>query len=138
VPSLIRSPYESDGQFEIGAPRMQLALGDTGVSFLTLTKTQYFFINQWFNNKFKKTANAKLSPGESLDKNVMTNLLGGRFSPGIDVTFIVRDTALWNPNWKDPNIGPFRFHAATLDYQKAKQGTPFLMPLSQSLLMQPY
>ncbi len=126
VPSYIRNPYPNQGQLQTGAPRMPLALGDTGASFLTLTKTQYFFLNQWFNGTYSKTPGAPLTAGEQLDKNVLTNCLGGRFSPGIDLTFVVRDTAFYNPGWQDPNVGPFRVKAATLDYSQATQGQPFL------------
>jgi hypothetical protein len=125
VPSIIRNPYPSANQLQtVGL--MPLALGDTGASFLTLTKTQYFFLNQWFNGKYSKTPGTPLTAGEQLDKNVLTNCLGGRFSPGIDLTFIVRDSAFYNPDWQDPNVGPFRVKGAQLDYSKATQGQPFL------------
>lgn len=126
VPSFIRSPYASDGQFEIGANRMPLALGDTGVSYLVLTKTQYFFINQWYQSAYSKDPGQVLTAGELLDKNVLTNCLGGRFSPGIDLTFIVRDTAFYNPDWQNPDVGPFRPYAQILDYAKATKSQPFL------------
>lgn len=126
VPSFIRNPYEAQGQLQDGAPRMPLALGDTGASYLALTKTQYFFVNQWFNGKFQETPNPALTKGERLDKNVLVDCLGGRFSPGIDLTFVVRDTAFYDPDWNDPAIGPFRVHAAVLDYAKATKDQPFL------------
>lgn len=126
VPSFIRNPYPNGGQLQSGAPRMPLALGDTGAAYLTLTKTQYFFINQWFQGLYSKTPGIPLTAGELLDKNVLTNCLGGRFSPGIDLTFVVRDTAFYNPAWQDPNVGPFRVNAAPLDYSKATKDNPFL------------
>lgn len=126
VDSLIRSPYPDDNQLNIGAPRMPLALGDTGAGFLAVTRSQYFFLKQWSKSR-ATAARTKLSPGQQLDKDVLSNLLGGRFSPGIDVTFIVRDIALYNPNWNtDPNVGPFRMNAAPLDYSKATKDKPFL------------
>lgn len=126
VPSYIRSPYQADEQLQDGAPRMPLALGDTGASYLVLTPTQYFFLNQWFAGTYSKAAPAPLSAGEQLDKNVLVNCLGGRFSPGIDLTFIVRDTAFYDPDWHDPSIGAFRANPAALDYTKAEKDQPFL------------
>src|SRR6185436_9734173 len=98
VPSFIRNPYPDAGQLQSGAPRMPLALGDTGAAYLALTKTQYFFLNQWFQGVYSKSPGTPLTAGEQLDKNVLTNGLGGRFSPGIDLTFVVRDTAFYNPD----------------------------------------
>lgn len=126
VPSFIRNPYPNAGQLQSGAPRMPLALGDTGASYLTLTKTQYFFLNQWFQGVYSKTPGTPLTAGEQLDKNVLTNCLGGRFSPGIDLTFIVRDSAFYNPDWHSPDIGPYRPNAAQLDYSQATKNQPFL------------
>lgn len=126
VPSFIRNPYPNANQLQSGAPRMPLALGDTGAAYLTLTKTQYFFLNQWFQGVYSKTQDTPLTAGEQLDKNVLTNCLGGRFSPGIDLTFIVRDSAFYNPDWQDPNVGPYRPHAAQLDYSQATPSQPFL------------
>jgi len=132
VPSYIRNPYPNPpsnpfpNQLETGAPMMPLALGDTGASYLTLTKTQYFFINQWFEGKYNKAPGVPLTAGEQLDKNVLTNCLGGRFSPGIDLTFVVRDAAFYNPSHQDPNIGPYRVNAAPLNYAQATKSQPFL------------
>jgi hypothetical protein len=126
VQSFIRSPYPSDNQFQTGSPRMPLALGDTGSAFLTLTQTQYFFLNQWFAKAYTATPDKPLTAGELLDRDSLANCLGGRFSPGIDLTFIVRDPVFYDANWKDPSIGPFRANAATLDYSKASKDKPFL------------
>ena len=126
VPSYVRDPYEKGGQIEKGAPWMPLALGDTGAAYLTPTKTQYFFLNQWFAGKYQKDSAPILTAGEQLDKNVLVNCLGGRFSPGIDLTFLVRDKAFYDPNWTEPNIGVFRPHAAKMDYSQASKSEPFL------------
>jgi hypothetical protein len=141
VPSFIRSPYPGDNQLQSGAPRMPLALGDTGASYLVLTRTQYFFLNQWFQNKYSKTPGTPLTAGEQLDKNVLTNCLGGRFSPGIDLTFIVRDPAFYNSGFHDPNVGPYRVKAAQLDYTQAAKSRPFLgvgyIPERQGTFVEP-
>ncbi|HEX5338499.1 MAG TPA: LodA/GoxA family CTQ-dependent oxidase, partial [Gallionella sp.] len=125
--SFIRKPNNAnDPNAEAGAPLMPLSLGDTGKSFLTTTTTQYFFLEQWVADKCPNAKPLPLGPGELLDKAVLFNCLGGRYSPGIDLTFIVRDVNLYNANWTNPAIGPFRINAEKLDYSKASKQTPFL------------
>ena len=119
-----------------GAPLMPLSLGDSGNSFLSLTTSQYFFMQQWTANKCVGAPQLPLGAGEQLDKAILFNCLGGRFSPGIDLTFIVRDANLYNPDWHDPAIGPFRINMQPLDYRSATKSQPFLgvgyIPLRQS------
>ena len=126
VPSIIRDPNTWETQSEIGSPRMPLSLGDSGMSFLMVTTTQYFQLMQWFNGTFSMEGEAPvgLGSGEYLDWVSLINCLGGRYSPGIDMTFIVRQPGLWKPNWKAD--GPFRINAQMLDYSKATKDTPFL------------
>lgn len=126
VKNFIRDPnmVEGSSDLEVGAPMMPLALGDTGSSFLTVTHTQFFFLNQWYAGKYNDNKES-LTPGELLDKNTLTNLLGGRFSPGIDLTFIVRDPHLYNKDWKAADVGPFRIGAKPLDYSTVSTA-PFL------------
>ncbi|MBL3656271.1 LodA/GoxA family CTQ-dependent oxidase [Fulvivirga sediminis] len=109
-----------------GSPLMPLSLGDANQSFLTLSHQQYFFMEQWTKGKCVGATPLKLGAGEQLDKTVLVNCLGGRFSPGIDMTFIVRDPNLYNSRWHDPNIGPFRINTEPLDYAKATKDKPFL------------
>ncbi len=124
--SFIRNPNTgADNELGTGTPLMPLALGDTGASFLTVTHTQYFFLEQWFAGKAVPTGTT-LTAGELIDKNTLTNLLGGRFSPGIDLTFVVRDPYLYNQDWQNPDVGPFRIGAKGLDYSTASTNTPFL------------
>ncbi|HMB93629.1 MAG TPA: LodA/GoxA family CTQ-dependent oxidase, partial [Rhodothermales bacterium] len=59
-----------------------------------------------------------------LDKATLINCLGGRFSPGIDMTFIVRQPGLWIQNWQQE--GPFRINTQRLTYSQATKDTPFL------------
>jgi len=126
VKNFIRDPNAGPGnQLQDGAPLMPLALGDTGASFLTVTHTQYFLLEQWYAGQYSD-AKENLTTGELLDKNTLTNLLGGRFSPGIDLTFIVRDPYLYDQDWTEADKGPFRIGAKTLDYGSANPSTPFL------------
>ncbi len=120
----IRNPNDpnqaSDGR------RMPLALGDAGEPFLSLRKTQYFFLQQWNAGKADGSATLQLGPGEQLDRNSLVNCLGGRFSPGIDLTFIVRDPALYVQDWQTSGTGPFRIKPKPLNYAAATSGQPFL------------
>ncbi len=115
--SFVRNPNDSN-QIEDGSPLMPLSLGDAAKSFLTVTTTQYFFLEQWVANKCVGAKEKKLGPGEFLDKAILVNCLGGRFSPGIDLTFIVRDPELYNKDWQNPAIGPFRINMKQLNYAK--------------------
>lgn len=115
---LIRDP-DSKEDAKTGAPLMPLALGDVGKPFMSVTSTQYFFLNQWFDGKYRKAPERQPGPGEALDIVSMANCLGGRFGPGIDMTFVVRDPSLYAANWAAPEIGPFRIKAAPIDYRAA-------------------
>lgn len=120
--ALIRDP--NDPQEDSEGVKMPLALGDATKSFLSLSPTQYFLLMQWYDGKSVEAA-LQLGAGEKLDKVVLQNCLGGRYSPGIDLTFIVRDTNLYKQNWQG-ETGPFRINQQALDYQQAQSGTPFL------------
>ena len=127
VKNFIRNPNTGEGNnLQVGAPLMPLALGDTGASFLTVTHTQYFYLEQWYAKNYTPRESMPLSAGEQLDKNVLSNLLGGRFSPGIDLTFIVRDPYFYNRGWKAADVGTFRVGGAALEYANADPSKPFL------------
>ena len=138
--SFVRNPNDAN-QLTDGSPLMPLSLGDAAKSFLTVTTTQYFFLEQWVNGKCVGAPQPTLGPGEFLDKAILVNCLGGRFSPGIDLTFIVRDRELYNKDWQNPAIGPFRVNMKPLDYSTAKKGTPFLgvgyIPLRNNTPVEP-
>lgn len=107
-----------------GAPLMPLSLGDSGQSLLSVSRTQYFFLEQW-DAKRVTTNGPALGPGEYLDKASLINCLGGRFSPGIDMTFPVRLPETWDKAWQVN--GPFRIRQKALDYaQLPPDGLPFL------------
>lgn len=127
IMNFIRDPNSTD-ETQVGSPLMPLSLGDADKSFLSPTKAQYFFLQQWAaGNYIKNTENQSLGAGEALDKTILFNCLGGRFSPGIEMSFIVRDINLYQQNWKRHSEGgPFRIRAKKLDYQAANKTTPFL------------
>lgn len=122
---LIRNP-NNPGEADVGAPLMPLALGDSGDPFLSVSKTQYFYLSQWNAGHYQPGQATKLGPGEYLDQAAMANCLGGRFSPGIDMTFITRQTDLYIEDWKSSGSGPFRIARKPLDYRAAKQDKPLL------------
>lgn len=126
IPSLkqlIRDPNNTDEDDE--GVKMPMALGDAMRSFLALSPTQYFLLNQWYDGKSVTDA-PDLGDGEKLDKVVLENLLGGRYSPGIDLTFIVRDVNLYLQDWQGAT-GPFRVNRQPLDYGNACKTRPFLL-----------
>ncbi|MGX9698593.1 LodA/GoxA family CTQ-dependent oxidase [Janthinobacterium lividum] len=116
-------------------PQMPLSLGDAGSSLLTLTRAQYFFMDQWAHGRYMAdSGDFLLGAGEALDRTVLFNCLGGRYSPGIEMGFIVRDPGLYRQAWRrHDGGGPFRINAQHLDYPAAVRDRPFLcagyMPL---------
>ena len=119
---LIRDPNEANQDGE--GVKMPLALGDATKSFLSVTTTQYDMLSKWYDGNFIEEG-APLGVGEKLDRVTMENCLGGRYSPGIDLTFIVRDVNLYDQNWQGAT-GPFRLNFTPLDYSTATKDSPFL------------
>lgn len=86
-----------------GVPLMPLNSGDNSVTnqliykFLTLTPTQDFFLRQWADGKFDNRRVPADLRGDvtELDRQVIGNLVGGPFSPGIETTWIVRSPQLY-------------------------------------------
>lgn len=97
---------------------MPLHVGDAGEAMLSLRKTQHFFLRQWNKglDHFKAGSGPKLGPGEFLDKASFVNCIGGRLSPGIDLTFVMREPALYALPWQTSGGGPFRIRAKALPY----------------------
>ena len=118
---IFRNPFQPD---QTNTNLMPLHLGENA-AFLTLRQTQYFFLQRWNAGRgnFKPGA-VRLGPGEYLDKATMVNCLGGRFTPGIDVTFVVREAQIYDPDWPRSGSGPFRIRRKRLDY--ARQDRPVL------------
>ncbi|MBL6987030.1 MAG: LodA/GoxA family CTQ-dependent oxidase [Methylobacter sp.] len=132
----IRDPNDNESE-QIGTPLMPLSLGDAKKSFLSLTTTQYHLMKQWSEGCYIADAAQPLGQGEALDKTVLFNCLGGRFSPGIEMSFTVRDPILYKQNWsKHSDGGPFRINMQALDYSKANHDKAFLgegyIPLRQA------
>lgn len=126
---LIREPVDPEN-LEVSAPvsgddrRMPLSLGDAGRSLLSLSETQYFYLQRW--DAGRATDNRiELNDGEKLDKAAFVAGLGGRFGPGIDMTYICREPNLWVEKWESSGTGPFRINPKPIDYGKVAKA-PFL------------
>lgn len=129
IMDFIRNPNLDNNDNPENATRMPLSLGDSGTpadNFLAISRTQYFFLYQWLIKGVIDSGDT-LGAGELLDRNILGNCLGGRFSPGIEMTFIIRDTHLYK-NWKNGETyspaGPFRIDMEAIDYSNLQ--TPAL------------
>ncbi len=137
IMNFMRNPNLSNNENQQNGTRMPLSLGDSVIDdpsnpnsrvqdFLAISRTQYFLMYNWLIND-TVTTGTPIGAGEKLDRNVLGNCLGGRFSPGIEMTFIIRDVDLYQ-NWKDGNnynpAGPFRINGAKMNY--ANLATPAL------------
>ncbi|HEX3992228.1 MAG TPA: LodA/GoxA family CTQ-dependent oxidase [Acetobacteraceae bacterium] len=123
--TLLRDP-NSTADTATGAPMMPLSLGDANKSFLSVSQTQYCLLTQWHAKTYLPGPGPALGPGEILDKITLENCLGGRYSPGIEVSFPIRDVNLFIQDWQKQDCGPFRINQAPLDYSKATADKPFL------------
>ncbi len=121
----IRNPNE-DGELSVGVPLMPLSLGEAGTDFLAVSKTQYFFLEQWSANHFDADRAVGLGPGEYLDMASLSNCLGGRYVPGIEVSYPIRQPDMYHTDWRTSGAGPFRVKHKALDYGTASKGAPFL------------
>jgi hypothetical protein len=110
----------------VGVPLMPLSLGDAGEPFLAVSKTQYFFLEQWSNGLFERGGGPHLGPGETLDMASLSNCLGGRYVPGIELSYPVRQPDIYVSDWRTSGSGPFRVKHKPLYYAKAERGAPFL------------
>ena len=128
--ALLRNPNadrnDPNSDFWVGAPLMPLAMGDADRSFLTVSQTQYFLLSQWHAKAYLPGGGPALGPGERLDRVTLENCTGGRYAPGIELSFIVRDRNLYIQDWQTRDCGPFRINQAPLDYDKATKDKPFL------------
>ena len=90
-----------------GATMMPYLAGDDSLSANTpgvttaatskyerLTDTQYFFLLQWAGGYFRSGAEPVVE-GERLTRAVLENCVGGAFSPGIEMTWISRNPAIY-------------------------------------------
>src|SRR5207249_1906628 len=115
----IRNPNVT-AELSVGVPLMPLSLGEAGTAFLAVSKTQYFFLEQWDKNHFDPGEGPALGPGEYLDMASLSNCLGGRYVPGIEVSYPIRQPDMYHTDWRTSGSGPFRIKHKPLDYTSAK------------------
>ena len=92
-----------------GATMMPYLAGDNALilehapsKYLRLTDTQYFFLQQWAEGWFVNREQAE-EPAMGLTRGVLENCVGGAFSPGIEMSWISRNPAIY--------AEPFRIRA---------------------------
>ena len=78
--------------------------------FLRLTDTMLFLLQQWaagkfINEKCENIVPPPARPGNPIDYGVLSNCLGGAFCPGAEVTWIIRNPAIYTE--------PFRIKMST-------------------------
>lgn len=87
-----------------GTPLMPYLAGDGALEaprdtmkYATLTKTQYFFFCQWAKGIFSPEPTAPpLPPGAAIDRGVLSNCVGAAMSPGIEMSWNCRRTAMYS------------------------------------------
>jgi hypothetical protein len=141
---LLRQPGEENDFRLLGRPDsrinnlplMPLLAGDNPLTntlpskFLRLTNYQFFLLRQWALGKFYNEKSEgwvqKVDPyrpydqwinrtARDLDQGVLSNLLGGAFCPGGEVTWIIRNPAIYKEPYRikaDPDFFNFRETAA--------------------------
>jgi hypothetical protein len=78
-----------------------LVPGTATSTYMRLTDTQYFMLQQWVAGCFVDQPEEDQGP-EALTRAVLENCVGGPFSPGIEMTWISRNPAIYSE--------PFRIH----------------------------
>jgi L-lysine 6-oxidase len=101
-----RKPQDKNRLFRDDVPLMPLNAGDNPLDpdnirkFLSLTEAQYFLLGQWAEGKFTVGKEAPSRGLHALDRGSVGNCVGGPFSPGIEVTWSVRNPKIYS--------GPYR------------------------------
>ena len=87
---------------DTGLPLMPYLCGDNCFkagpltsTYMTVSNTQYFFLQQWAAGRFTRGRAPGLSPGQLRDRSALDNCVGGAFSPGIEVTWNCRNPQLY-------------------------------------------
>jgi hypothetical protein len=104
---ILRSPAVTDGT-NLGVNLMPKLAGDNPITdntmskYLTLTQTQYFLVQQWVNGNVLPagTSRPAPSPAAALDRAALENCVGGAFCPGIEMTWICRNTSIYSDTFR--------------------------------------
>lgn len=106
-------------------PLMPLLCGDNPITnvlpskFLRLTDTQLFILKQWSRGKFVNDTQEQAAPiedsgdpkGSTLDRSIMSSVLGGAFCPGGEVGWVMRNPSIYCAPYRikaDPDFSNFR------------------------------
>jgi L-lysine 6-oxidase len=104
--SHFRKPGQNNILFDRGIPLMPHNAGDNNLNnnniskFLSLTETQYFLLSQWAEGRFTVGKAAPSWGLHPLDRSSVGNCVGGPFSPGIEVTWSVRNRKLYSEPYR--------------------------------------
>jgi hypothetical protein len=134
----IRDPDARDLKWD----KMPRGLGDdytaldkgepTPQSFLALTRIQYAMLREWAAGNFfddwpgsEPTPTAKSDPTpDDLDRAAVENCIGGPFYPGIEVSWLIRETNLYSepfrlkvPTTPEGESPPAPFKIGTLEFR---------------------
>jgi hypothetical protein len=113
----VRPPYSENVIVgERGATMMPFLAGDNCLNdghsidrYLRLTDTQYFFLQQWVAGWFVNEAPSDAWQ-DSITRGVLDNLVGGAFSPGIEMSWISRNQTIYSEPFRikarPPTNGP--------------------------------
>ncbi|MES2739754.1 MAG: CTQ-dependent lysine 6-oxidase LodA [Pseudomonadota bacterium] len=122
-----------------GIPLMPLNSGTNSVrnniisKFSVLTDTQYFALQQWAAGKFSATAPGLALPGtDPLDRAAIGNCVGEPMCPGIEVTWSVRNPAIYarpyvilhraDADYKKDGLSPDRDECEPIDWRDPTVG----------------
>lgn len=95
--------WSGDNDPDTGSPMMPLQSGSNSVwnvlidKFLTLTETQYFFLQQWADGMFDVGPAEPYAGTNALDRASLGNCVGGPMCPGIEVTWTTTNPSLFDP-----------------------------------------
>jgi L-lysine epsilon oxidase C-terminal domain/L-Lysine epsilon oxidase N-terminal len=73
-------------------------------NFLTLTPTQYFILSQFAKGIVSTGPPPAIGEGAALDHASLGNCVGGAFCPGIEMTWICRNTTIYAPLPAQPSL----------------------------------
>ncbi|MEQ9303131.1 MAG: LodA/GoxA family CTQ-dependent oxidase, partial [Marinoscillum sp.] len=93
----------------------------TASKFLGLTATQFFILSQFANGIVDKSDAPQLPAGPSLDRAMLENCVGGAFCPGIEITWITRNTSIYEALPAGFDLSDL-FRIKTRDMSQLQQG----------------
>lgn len=109
LPTYTSAQFKANAEFVLRSPAqknsaglMPYLAGDNPLSgfqtsnYLTLTATQYFILGQFAKGLVSQGAPPR-GEGVTLDQASLENCVGGAFCPGIEMTWIARNTSIYMP-----------------------------------------